>query len=123
MLSTLLKGQQLRCLGQFGKQTLVAASILPSTSKFSTLVTIHKLNTPLVPLANKNNALIPVTNLSTTATKCSADHGKIWAAEKIVSLAMFPSMLLPFFYTTPWTDAYFCTIAILHAHWGKNGPF
>ena len=27
-------------------------------------------------------------------------------------------MILPFLHTTPATDAVFCTLAVLHSHWG-----
>ena len=29
-----------------------------------------------------------------------------------------PAVILPFLYTTPLTDALFCTLAVLHSHWG-----
>ena len=29
-----------------------------------------------------------------------------------------PAVILPFLHTTPATDALFCTLAVLHSHWG-----
>ena len=39
----------------------------------------------------------------------SSNHPKIWSAEKLVSLAMVPIVIVPFVWTTPLTDAIFCT--------------
>ena len=40
----------------------------------------------------------------------SSNHPQIWTAEKLVSLACVPAIILPFMWTTPLTDAIFCTI-------------
>ena len=48
----------------------------------------------------------------------SGDHVKMWTAERAVSLAQVPACILPFMVTTPLTDAIFCTLAVLHSHWG-----
>ena len=29
-----------------------------------------------------------------------------------------PAVIVPFLWTTPVTDAMFCTLAVLHSHWG-----
>merc|ERR1740131_291741 len=42
----------------------------------------------------------------------------MWTAERLVSLAQVPAILVPFALTTPLTDALFCTLAVLHSHWG-----
>ena len=34
------------------------------------------------------------------------------------SFLQVPAVILPFLYTTPLTDALFCTLAVLHSHWG-----
>merc|ERR1739842_204869 len=44
--------------------------------------------------------------------------GKMWSAERFVSLAQVPACIVPFVVTTPLTDAMFCTLAVLHSHWG-----
>ena len=36
----------------------------------------------------------------------------------IRSFLQVPAVILPFLYTTPLTDALFCTLAVLHSHWG-----
>ncbi len=49
---------------------------------------------------------------------------RLWSAERAVSAALIPVSILPFVYTTPATDALFCTLAVLHSHWGiEVGPF
>ena len=48
----------------------------------------------------------------------SGDHVKMWSAERFVSLAQVPACIVPFVVTTPMTDAMFCTLAVLHSHWG-----
>jgi len=50
--------------------------------------------------------------------KSSGDHVKMWSAERVVSAAQVPAVILPFLHTTPITDAVFCTLAVLHSHWG-----
>ena len=40
----------------------------------------------------------------------SSNHPQIWTAEKLVSLAMVPAIIGPFMWTTPLTDAIFCTL-------------
>ena len=40
----------------------------------------------------------------------SSNHPQIWTAEKLVSLACIPAIVVPFVWTTPLTDAIFCTI-------------
>jgi len=42
----------------------------------------------------------------------------MWSAERVVSAAQVPAVILPFIFTTPITDAVFCTLAVLHSHWG-----
>merc|ERR1719145_539339 len=42
----------------------------------------------------------------------------MWSAERVVSAAQVPAVILPFLHTTPITDAVFCTLAVLHSHWG-----
>ncbi len=48
----------------------------------------------------------------------SQDHVRLWSAERAVSAVLIPVSILPFIYTTPATDALFCTLAVLHSHWG-----
>lgn len=62
---------------------------------------------------------LPVTTaFSTSQLRASQDHVRLWSVERVVSAALLPATLLPFLYTTPATDALFCTLSVLHSHWG-----
>jgi len=61
---------------------------------------------------------MPAVTFATSPQRSSGDHVKLWTAEKVVSAAQVPAILIPFMHTTPITDAMFCTLAILHSHWG-----
>ena len=96
--STLLRQQALRCsLQNFNKnQTLIQR--IPKVS---------------------NNSLVQSKFLATTAVQQSGDHVKLWTAERFVSLAQIPALIVPFVWTNFGTDVAFCTLAVLHSHWGK----
>ena len=98
MLAATLMRQQSRCLQGLGRQILSPNSKVPK------------------------NSLVPSQYLATTAIKNhgSGDHVKMWSAERLVSVAQIPGLIVPFLWTTPATDAIFCTVAVLHSHWGKN---
>jgi len=55
---------------------------------------------------------------TSSAMQSSGDHVRMWTAEKVVSLAQVPAIIIPFLHTTPATDALFSTLAVLHSHWG-----
>jgi len=97
MLAATLMRQQSRCLQGLGRQVLS-----PNSNK--------------VP----KNSLVPSQYLATTAINNhgSGDHVKMWSAERLVSVAQIPGLIVPFLWTTPATDALFCTVAVLHSHWG-----
>ena len=62
---------------------------------------------------------LPQLSFATSSVRqSSGDHVKMWSAERFVSLAQVPACILPFMVTTPMTDAMFCTLAVLHSHWG-----
>jgi len=62
---------------------------------------------------------LPQLSFATSSVRpSSGDHVKMWSAERAVSLAQVPACILPFMWTTPATDAFFCTLAVLHSHWG-----
>ena len=95
MLASSLMRQQIRCIQNVNKQALFKAPKTTST-------------------------LVPAQFLATTAVqRSSGDHVKMWTAERAVSVAQIPALLVPFMWTTPMTDAIFCTLAVLHSHWGK----
>jgi len=65
------------------------------------------------------STLLPATSFSTTlAKRSSGDHVRMWTAERLVSIAQIPICIVPFMWTTPLNDAIFCTLAVLHSHWG-----
>merc|ERR1719397_859246 len=62
---------------------------------------------------------LPQLSFATSSARASSgDHVKMWSAERLVSVAQVPACILPFIVTTPLTDAMFCTLAVLHSHWG-----
>jgi len=68
---------------------------------------------------NHIRSSLPALTFSTSAqNRSSGDHVRMWTAERLVSLAQVPAILVPFALTTPLTDALFCTLAVLHSHWG-----
>lgn len=63
--------------------------------------------------------MLPQLSFATSSARpSSGDHVKMWTAERAVSLAQVPAVIVPFLWTTPVTDAMFCTLAVLHSHWG-----
>jgi len=62
---------------------------------------------------------LPQLTFATTSVRASSgDHVRMWTAEKVVSAAQVPAIIIPFLHTTPLADAVFCTLAVLHSHWG-----
>jgi len=62
---------------------------------------------------------VPAVSFATSPQqRSSGDHVRLWTAERFVSAAQIPAIIIPFVHTTPLTDAIFCTLAILHSHWG-----
>ena len=53
----------------------------------------------------------------------SSNHPQIWTAEKLVSLAMVPAIVLPFVWTTPLTDAIFCTLGCVFNNLSRTLKF
>ena len=53
----------------------------------------------------------------------SSNHPQIWTAEKLVSLAMVPAIVLPFVWTTPLTDAIFCTLGYVFNNLSRTLKF
>lgn len=65
------------------------------------------------------NRQLPALTFGTSPQRSSSDdHVKLWSAERAVSAAQIPAIIIPFMHTTPLTDAMFCTLAVLHSHWG-----
>ena len=97
MLASTLMRQHSRCLSGLSRQILSQKNVkLPK------------------------NSLVPTQCLTTSPAlqHGSGDHTKMWSAERFVSLIQIPAVIVPFMWTTPATDALFCTLAVLHSHWG-----
>ncbi len=56
---------------------------------------------------------------SVVESAAGSNHVKMWTAERIVAILNVPALGLPFLFTTPLTDAIFCTVLVVHFHWGK----
>jgi len=70
-------------------------------------------------LRNSLQRQLPQLSFATSSVRpSSGDHVRMWTAERVVSIAQIPAILIPFIHTTPVTDALFCTLAVLHSHWG-----
>jgi len=83
----------------------------------SSLRSMKSTTTSLI-RTNLNRQLPQLSFATSTARQSSGDHVRMWTAERAVSIAQIPAILIPFFHTTPMTDALFCTLAVLHSHWG-----
>ena len=72
-----------------------------------------------VSAASRVTKQLPQLSFATSSVRpSSGDHVKMWTAERAVSIAQVPAVILPFMFTNPMTDAMFCTLAVLHSHWG-----
>lgn len=71
-------------------------------------------------LPSRSQVLQPSSEVHTTAVSkmSGTDHVRLWTAERLVSLGQIPAFVGPIVYTTPLTDAIFCTALVLHSHWG-----
>merc|ERR1712240_420204 len=95
-----------------------AARMLSNASIRSTASSLAR-TTPNILAKTSLSRQLPMLSFATsTARQSSGDHVRMWTAEKIVSLAQVPAIIIPFLHTTPVTDALFCTLAVLHSHWG-----
>jgi len=56
---------------------------------------------------------------SVVGSAAGSNHVKMWTAERVVAILNIPALALPFVITTPLTDAIFCTVLVVHFHWGK----
>ena len=113
--------QQSRCISTALSRSTAAFSspqspkngMTPVTTSFSGIIPQQQQQQLL-----RSQNWAQVRSLSTTPVSRSGDHVKLWTAEKIVSGVAVPGLILPFIYTTPLTDALFCTLFVMHAHWG-----
>ena len=55
---------------------------------------------------------------STSSVSRSEDHVFEWKVHRLLSIAQIPMFIVPFIWTNPVTDAIFCTLLVVHSHWG-----
>ena len=119
---TLAARQQSRCLQMCLARTASSTSNTTQTSSSSRNV-LPKSNLLVPRTSGLNSALVPTSSLSTSASRAmsgaGSDHVKMWTLEKVVSFAQIPAFIVPFMMTNPVTDAVFCTLLVLHSHWGE----
>ena len=122
MLSHMLMRQSAtRCFGKL-QQPIVGQANGTSLTKFAALtssVTHSTKNTSPVSVQSHPHMQRWITTLQHKQTSqpnilgartMSSNHPKIWTAEKMISLACVPGIIVPFLWTTPLTDAIFCTL-------------
>ena len=69
------------------------------------------------------STLVPSRHFALSSSRLgggSGDHVGMWTAERVVSALCIPGMLLPLAMTNPVTDAIFCTLLVVHSHWGEK---
>ena len=72
---------------------------------------LAKRNLPIQRWISTLNTRKPTNSANgVVARAMSSNHPQIWTAEKVVSLIMVPGIIVPFMWTTPLTDAIFCTL-------------
>jgi len=97
---------------------MFAARMLSQASIRSASMSLTKTS-PNSLVRTKLSRQLPQLSFATSSVmQSSGDHVRMWTAEKVVSLAQVPAIIIPFLHTTPATDALFCTLAVLHSHWG-----
>jgi hypothetical protein len=98
---------------------MLASSLFRQQAIRCGLKNFNKNQTLISKIPKTSSTLIPSQFLATTAVQRSGDHVKLWTAERFVSLAQIPALIVPFVWTNFGTDVAFCTLAVLHSHWGK----
>ena len=130
MLSHILMRQNsTRCFGQIIQGVGGQITQTPLMRVAGMTSAMQSISVPHLPTASANSILAPtqaqqtqrwfatfqktpinLTSQSLRIRTMSSNHPKIWAAEKIVSLILVPGLIVPFIWTTPLTDAIFCTL-------------
>merc|ERR1719158_545671 len=93
--------------------TMFAARMLSNASIRSTASSLARTTPNILAKASLSRQLPMLSFATSTARQSSGDHVRMWTAEKIVSLAQVPAIIIPFLHTTPVTDALFCTLAVV----------
>ena len=117
----LMRQSATRCFGKL-QQPIVGQANGTSLTKFAALassVTHSTKTTSPAPVQSYPHMQRWITTLQHKQTSqpnilgartMSSNHPKIWTAEKMISLACVPGIIVPFLWTTPLTDAIFCTL-------------
>jgi len=98
----------LRMAGSLALQP-AAITTAPTTAK-PNLLTVSNQNRQMQKWLTTLQQKTTTASQATGVRTMSSNHPKIWAAEKLVSLIMVPGVIVPFLWTTPLTDAIFCTL-------------
>ncbi|TRY76972.1 hypothetical protein TCAL_11561 [Tigriopus californicus] len=99
--------------------SLSLSSARPSLAAFSTLGNCQPQAQAVQAGKSKWSGMcVPRREFQTSLSMKSSDHVKLWTAERLVSLGQIPAFILPLMITNPVTDAIFCTLLVLHSHWG-----
>ncbi|XP_030763433.1 succinate dehydrogenase [ubiquinone] cytochrome b small subunit, mitochondrial [Sitophilus oryzae] len=73
---------------------------------YKTLSLVNKCKTQFINVAQQSKR------------NMSADHGKLWTLEKIVSLALLGIVPATFLFCNPLLDDLFALATVIHFHWG-----
>ena len=95
---------------------MLASSLFRQQAIRCGLKNFNKNQTLISKIPKTSSSLIPSQFLATTAVQRSGDHVKLWTAERFVSLAQIPALIVPFVWTNFGTDVAFCTLVVLHSH-------
>ena len=129
---TLAARQQSRCLQLALTRSAATSSNANSSSSnqnnnpFSSAWTrrSQQLLKPSLLNPKSSSTLVPANHFTTSSGRAmsgaGSDHVKMWTLEKVVSLIQIPAFIVPFLMTNPVTDAVFCTLLVLHSHWGEK---
>ena len=117
---TLAARQQSRCL----QSALVRRASTFTTSQQNGInKSLLLKHLPILSSSTSNGSIVPQTYFSTSSSRAmsgaGSDHVKMWTLEKVVSFMQIPCFIVPFMLTNPVTDAIFCTLLVLHSHWGE----
>ena len=103
--------QQVSITKFVGLASVASQTSSPTMSNSNTLSTKTATNMQLQRWITTLQARKTNSTTNAIATRAmSSNHPQIWTAEKLVSLAMVPAIIVPFMWTTPLTDAIFCTL-------------
>ena len=92
---------------------------LPALAPAASVASAKTINAP----SPFRSSLVPARHFSVSGSRlggAGSDHVGMWTAERVVSALCIPGMLVPLAFTNPVTDAIFCTLLVVHSHWGEK---